>query len=145
VQRYGRTGRRTWSNYYNDSKMHLIQEPWNGKKKKEKTTGRAKRPKGKKKPSYPRAGEGKKKKRPPPLHCQQQGPKTSIIPSASDPQHLFTYPYNVPEHSKSIPWTFVAKGDLWAPKTGQRTYSSTPHHSMHHGYPINDSIFVMTA
>jgi hypothetical protein len=81
----------------------------------------------------------------PPLHSQQQGQKTSIIPSASDPQHLFTYPYNFPRHSKSIPWTFVTKGDLWAPETGQRTYSSIPHHSTHHGHPRNDGIFVATA
>jgi hypothetical protein len=85
------------------------------------------------------------KKKRPPLHSQQQGRKTSIIPSASDPQHLFTYPYNFEEHSKSIPWTFVAKGDLRAPETGQRTYSSTPHHSTRYGYPRNDGIFVATA
>jgi hypothetical protein len=86
---------------------------------------------------------GEKKR--PPLHSQQQGRKTSIIPSASDPQHLFTYPYNFPERSKSIPWTFVAKGDLRAPETGQRTYSSTPHHSTRYGYPRNDGIFVARA
>jgi hypothetical protein len=86
-----------------------------------------------------------KKKKDPPLHSQQQGPKTSIIPSASDPQHLLTYPYNFPQRSKSIPWTFVAKGDLGAPETGQKTYSSTPHYSTCHGYPRNDGIFVATA